>query len=273
MNAVLRIVAPALALLAFSRPTPAAELKLPRDGWASWQVPAVDGAPAWCCYSSWRNGKGTPMSCKLDGGTDSYGISDHDAKTDVVNVYARFAAGKVDSLQVFAASCPVESRTPIQDLGSVATEDSVRWLVALARQDGSDAVARRPIGEGALTALAMHRGDVARDALVEFTHDPRAETRKWSVFWLAMIRGNDPESEKAIGVVVHNDANDDVREHAVFALSRLPDERATRALITVAEDRSLAREQRRRAVFWLSQSESASAQAYLEKVLTRAAAN
>jgi hypothetical protein len=36
----------------------------------------------------------------------------------------------------------------------------------------------------------------------------------------------------------------------------------------VAEDRSLSREQRKRAVFWLTQSESEAAQAYLERVLT-----
>ncbi len=58
-----------------------------------------------------------------------------------------------------------------------------------------------------------------------------------------------------------------MREHAIFALSQLPDERATRALIAAAEDRSLSSEQRKRAVFWLAQSESQGAQTYLEKVL------
>ena len=63
-------------------------------------------------------------------------------------------------------------------------------------------------------------------------------------------------------------ADEHVREQAIFALSQLPDERATRALIAAAEDRSLSREQRKRAVFWLAQSESEAAQTYLEKVLT-----
>jgi HEAT repeat protein len=58
-----------------------------------------------------------------------------------------------------------------------------------------------------------------------------------------------------------------VREQAIFALSQLPDGRGTRALIATAEDRSLTREQRKRAVFWLAQSESDEAQAYLQKVL------
>ena len=62
-------------------------------------------------------------------------------------------------------------------------------------------------------------------------------------------------------------SDDHVREQAIFALSQLPDERATRALIAAAEDRSLSSEQRKRAVFWLAQSESEGAQTYLEKVL------
>jgi hypothetical protein len=49
----------------------------------------------------------------------------------------------------------------------------------------------------------------------------------------------------------------------------LPDDRAAKALIEVAQDQTLPREQRKRAVFWLSQSESDAAQAYLEKVLAR----
>jgi HEAT repeat protein/PBS lyase HEAT-like repeat-containing protein len=335
LNRAWRGLVPVLALLAVASPARSADLKLPRDGWATWTVPAVDGAPAWCCFSSWRNGKGTPTACKLDGGRDGYSLSDNDTKTDAVNVYARFTGGKVDSLQVFAAACPVQSNTPIQDLGNVTAEDSTRWLASQVKQDTDDTVAKRPIAEGALAALATHRGDAARDALAGFAHAPRAETRKWSVFWLAMVRGNegadlaspvmfndpDPEvrqhaalalsqsgsprvtadlvrlgntdrsgevrgqawfwlaqtgaaeAEAAIGAALKKDQDDEVREQAIFALSQLPDERATRALIAAAEDRSLSREQRRRAVFWLSQSESASAQAYLEKVLARAAAN
>ena len=84
-------------------------------------------------------------------------------------------------------------------------------------------------------------------------------------FWLAQTEA--PEAEKAIGEAVKKDGDDHVREQAVFALSRLPAERATGALIKVAEDRSLPVEQRKKALFWLGQSEAASAAAYLEKML------
>jgi hypothetical protein len=47
----------------------------------------------------------------------------------------------------------------------------------------------------------------------------------------------------------------------------VPEERATRALIKVAESRELPREDRKRAIFWLVQSGSDGAMAYLDKVV------
>jgi len=256
-----------VALLWLACATPlsarAAGLTLPADGWASWQVPAVDGTPAWCCAGT----------CKLDGGRDRFSMRSDDATTDSVKVYARVSGGKVDSLQVYAASCPVEAKTPVHELADVAPDDSARWLIERAQQDGSDAVAHRAIGEGALTALAMHRGDLARNAMANFARqDARADTRKHAVLWLGLVRGAEVESERVLEEAVRKDPEEHVREQAVFALSRLPGERATQALIKIAEDQSLSREERKRAVFWLSQSDSDAAQAYLEKVLTVRAA-
>jgi HEAT repeat protein len=77
------------------------------------------------------------------------------------------------------------------------------------------------------------------------------------------------EAERVIGEAIRKDPDGDVREEAVFALSQLPDERATRALIAAAEDQSLPREQRKRAVFWLSQSRSDAAMAYLDRMLAK----
>jgi hypothetical protein len=252
----------------------AAELKLPREGWVSWQVEAVEGAPSWCCVDGWKGRNPTRTVCRLEGSPDGYGIRDDDVTTDAVKVYALLKGGNVDSLQVFGATCPVESKTPVKDLGIVATDDSANWLIAQAKMDGTDTVAHRATAEGALAALAMHRGAIARDAMSGFArNDARAETRKWAIFWLAMVRSSDGAYvETTINAVLRKDADEDVREQAVFALSRLPDERATKALIAVAEDQSLTREQRKRAVFWLSQSESEAARLYLEKVLALNAA-
>lgn len=319
-----------LTALAFAPQAFAAELTLPRDGWASWQVPAVDGAPDWCCWSSGKVRDASRASCRLDGNQSGYGSRD-DSTTDAIRVYARSAGGRIDRLRVLSATCPVESATPIRDLGSIATDDSARWLINFAKQDEAGAAQRHQVGDHVFAALALHRGDLARDALTAAARgDAREETRKQAVFWLAMLRGREgaditaavmfndadadvrehaafalgqskspraaadlirlgntdkvgqvraqawfwlahtgaSEAENAIGAALRKDTDEDVRERAIFALSRLPDERATRALIAAAADRSLSREQRKRAVFWLSQSESDAAQTYLEKILT-----
>jgi HEAT repeat protein len=105
--------------------------------------------------------------------------------------------------------------------------------------------------------------DLIRLGNTDIVGDVRAQA--W--FWLAHTGASDAEA--AIAAALRKDDDDHVREQAIFALSQLPEERATRALIAAAEDRSLSREQRKRAVFWLSQSQADSAQAYLEKVLAR----
>ena len=262
----LRAAALCLGALALAPHALSAGLMLPRDGWASWEVPAIDAAPDWCCWSSWRDRDPSRRSCRLDSGRDGYGARG-DATTETVRVYARMAGGKVDRLRVLSATCPVEAATPIRDLGSAAMDDSARWLIELAKHARSEAMLRRRVGDDVLAALAITRGDLARNALAAVArNDAHVESRKQALFWLAALRGQEG-AESVIFAALKEDADEDVREHAVFALSRLPDERATRALIATAEDQSLSREHRKRAVFWLAQSESAAAERYLDKVL------
>jgi len=323
-----------LAGLALSSQAFAAEPELPRDGWASWEVQAVEGAPAMCCWNNWDDREASRKACRLDENPGHFGTRDHET-TDAIRVYARTAGGKIERLRVLAASCPVETATPIQNLGNVATDESTRWLVGLT-QRGADSGMSVDMQENVLAGLAMHRGELAQNELAAIARgNGPAESRKKAVFWLAHLRGipgaevatsvmfNDkdpelrrhaafavshsksprmaqdltrlgntdkdgevraqawfwlaqsgvPNSEEAITAALRKDQDDHVREQAIFALSQLPEERATRALIAAAEDRSLSSEQRKRAVFWLAQSESKGAQTYLEKVLTGGVTN
>ena len=278
-----------LASLALEPKLFAAELTLPRDGWVSWQVAAVDGAPDMCCFGNTNNLRAAPRTaCQLDGKKQSWGNRD-DETTDQVRVYARTTGGQLDRFRVLSVNCPAEAATPIRDLGTVNENDSARWLAGLAKQKSQEVLA----------ALAMNRGDVARDALADIARkDSRGETRQNAVFWLATIRGKegaditssvmfsdkDPDvrehaafalsqgeatrAEADLLRLLKTDKDEDVREGAVFALSQLPDDRAARALIATAEDQSLSREVRKRALFWLAESESDAAQNYLERVLT-----
>jgi hypothetical protein len=323
-----------LASFALAPRAQSAELTLSQEGWSSWQIGAVDQAPDWCCWSDGINFRDAArMSCRLDASSQSFGSRDH-ATTDIVRVYAHSAGGKIDRLRVLSTTCPVETATPIHDLGRVADDDSARWLLNLAgRRDGGVNTSRRDDDEvvAALAALAVNRGDVARDGLAGIArNDARIETRKQAVFWMAQMRGREgaditssimftdkdaevrehaafslaqsesprvtadlirlgntdrdaevraqawfwlahtaaPETESAIFTALRKETDAEVRERAILALSRLPDERAAKALLTIAEDRSQSRELRKRAVFWLSQSDSDTALTYLEQVLT-----
>ncbi len=312
----------AVAALALASQARSAELPLPKDGWAGWQVEAVDNAQAWCCWDSWDGDVGLTKACKLDDPDHGFGSRDH-ATTEAARVYAKFANGKLVRLRTLAAGCPVQTNTPIQKLDGVATDDSARWLKGLA--------ASGDLEESVIGSLAIHRGDLALNALKDIAQGTApVNKRNHAIFWLALMRGdpgaeiasalmfNDkdavvrrhaafalsqsksarvvpdliklgntdtsgevrahawfslsqtraPDVEQAIEAAVRRDPDDHVREQAVFALSQLPDGRATRALIATAEDRSLDREQRKRAVFWLAQSSSPDAEAYLDRVLT-----
>src|SRR5262249_6972889 len=105
----------------------------------------------------------------------------------------------------------------------------------------------------------------AQDLIRLGNTDKDGEVRAQAWFWLAQTGA--PDTEQAIAAALKKDNDAEVREQAIFALSQLPDDRATRALIAAAEDRALSQEQRKKAIFWLAQSESKGAQSYLEKVL------
>ena len=127
----------ALGLFALTSQAHSDELKLPRDGWTSWQVAAVEGAPGWCCWNSWDDSDASRASCKLDQDSGNFGSRDHKT-TNSVRVYARMAGGKVERLRVLSATCPVEAKTPIHDLGKVAADDSARWLTTLSKRNDAD---------------------------------------------------------------------------------------------------------------------------------------
>lgn len=119
-------------------------------------------------------------------------------------------------------------------------------------------------------AVAQSRLPQAVPLLVqqgETDRSPKVRSQAW--FWLAQTKSD--EAERAILKAVQKETDRSVRHQAIFALSQLPGERAVKALADVAENRALDRDDRKQAVFWLGQSKSPEALAYLEKTLNRAA--
>ncbi len=321
-----------------------AGLSMPRDGWVSWQVPAVADAPNWCCFGDWRKGNHNPEkeTCQLDGADHGYGTSANNGRsetTDSIRVYARFDGGKLAKLRAFAASCAVKANSVITSLENISVEASAKWLVDFVKANVATQPSKARTGTSSsdvMAALAMHQGNTARDALTDFArNDPRVEDRKEAMFWLTQVRGEEgavivaplmfsdadaaarehaafaiaqtkspltvpnlirqgntdrdaqvraqawfwlsqtkaSEAESAIRAALQTEKESHVRDQAVFALSQLPADRASRALIALAEDKSLPRHDRKQAIFWLGQMESDAAVLYLDKLLSKTAQN
>jgi HEAT repeats len=328
MKISLASFAAAALFLGVATSIPAADLDLPTDGWTSWDIPAVAGAPAWCCQKPDRSPAETTV-CKLDDRQNGY-ISSDSETTDAVRIYARFADGKLQRLRALSADCAVQANSEIRKL-SVPEQTSVEWLSGLIGPYGRVDIRLR---NDAMAALAVHRTSLAYDALAGMARrGEQLEVRKNAVFWLALLRGSDganltkslmfgdsdarmrehaafaltqsrsprvaddlirlattdrdrkvrgqawfwlshmgsPQTETAINAALRSETDHHVREQAIFALSQLPEDRATRALIGVVENKALAQVDRKKAIFWLAQTNSDGAIAYLDKVLQAAA--
>jgi HEAT repeats len=340
---IFRITTTILFLCAAMLPHAAsAGLSMPRDGWVSWQVPAVADAPNWCCFGEWRKGNRTAEkeTCQLDGADHGYGTNGSNGRsetTDSIRVYARFDGGKLAKLRAFAASCAVKANSVITSLENISVEASAKWLVDFVKANVVTQPSKaRTRSSDVMAALAMHQGNTARDALTDFArNDPRVEHRKEAMFWLTQVRGEEgavivaplmfsdadaaarehagfaiaqtkspltvpnlirqgntdrdaqvraqawfwlsqtkaSEAEGAIRASLQTEKESHVRDQAVFALSQLPTDRASRALIALAEDKSLPRHDRKQAIFWLGQMKSDAAVLYLDKLLSATAQN
>jgi hypothetical protein len=246
----------AVALMAAS-PAILAALPLPDEGWASWEVPAVEGAPDWCCLH-WKRRPATRAACDLDSKEGGYGSTDRDHTVPAVRVYARFAGGKVEKIRTFGPSCEVKTATPIRDLGQVGPAESARWLSTQLPRTGER------LADDTLASLSLHRGATPAMIDIATTHtNPKVRAQGW--FWLSQVGA--AETEPAIAAALRNEKNRHVREEAIFALSQLPGDRAPKALAEVVNDRSLPREDRKHAIFWMGQVESPLGAAYLDKLL------
>ncbi len=232
-----------------------AALKLPADGWASWRVPAVAGAPDWCCFGDRADQR---RVCDLDARHGSYGTNSDDAPADHTIIYARFKAGQLERLRAYGPTCRVQTTQAVADLGDVDADASARWLA-------TQLTVRDRHQSDVLAALATHAGSVADSELVRIAgHDGVRENRKDALFWLGQLRGE--SGARAIEPFLTGDADAQVREHAAFAISQSQSPRRGELLIKQGQqDRSA--KVRAQAWFWLAQVGDAQAEPAIRAAL------
>jgi hypothetical protein len=179
-----------------------------------------------------------------------------------VRVELRVRRGAMVGVRVAVAGLWV-GRPDVTDLGTVSAPEAARYLLSLARRSAGDA------GGRAIFAATLADSTTVWPELLRIARDPdvATETRRQAVFWVSQAA--EVAATRGLDSLVDEDSIDrEVREQAVFALSQRPREEGVPALVRIARthhDPAL----RRRAIFWLGQSNDPRALALFEELLTR----
>ncbi len=149
------------------------------------------------------------------------------------------------------------------DLGTVSAKDAASYLLAFAMRDESRA-AEKAIFPAVLADSVTIWPDLLKIAKSD---QVSRKVRRSAVFWLGQAVG-DAATKGLTDLVDDGNADRDVRESAVFALSQRPHEEGVPALIRIVRENKDP-ELRRKAIFWLGQSDDPRALSLFEELLTR----
>jgi hypothetical protein len=171
--------------------------------------------------------------------------------------------GEISDLRFYVGGRWRPAGADVTDLGNVPAGEAAEYLVSIAQTErgsmGHKAIFPATIADSANIWPALLR--IARNA------DLPRETRTQSVFWLGQAAG-ESATRDLNNIVLDNSIDREVREQAVFALSQRPREEGVPALISVARTNKDP-EIRKKALFWLGQSNDPRALDLFEELLTR----
>lgn len=225
------------------------------DGWVRWSTPAIDDAPAYCCFD-WEQRTESAQTCALDREPRGFGNRDGQTTT-TLQVYARFENRQLRAVRSFGDTCVVDQQQVVQDLGKLSIDASLDLL-------------QRPLPEGTAAAdmrlltIALHRGKRALDWMVAQAFAGPAKSREQALFWLGHARARD--AVVSLKRALFDDPLASFRSHAAFVVSQSPLAERSDWLKSAAS-RDHDAEVRQQAWFWFAQSEGAAARDDLLKAL------
>jgi HEAT repeat protein len=188
----------------------------------------------------------------------------YDCDAGPVRVSLTVRHGHVEALRTYVGGRWVTppAAAAVTDLGTTSTRAAVDFLLDLAaREDGR-------VGEEAILPATLADSVTVWPTLLTLAKNDRAprRTRRQAVFWLGQAAG--AAVTHGLSTLVDDDGVErEVKEQAVFALSQQPHGDGVPALIQIARTQP-DRELRRKALFWLGQSDDPRALALFEELLT-----
>src|SRR5213594_2168078 len=211
---------------------------------------------------SWDCDKGNCHNRQVDGNWDDHDDWNMPCDSGPVRVALTKSSGRITDLRVYVGG-EWRAGTSATDLGIVSTKDASSYLLALALRDDSRA------GEKAIFPAVLADSVTIWPDLLKIAKSDAVsrKVRRSAVFWLGQAAG-DAATRGLTDLVADGGQDREVRESAVFALSQRPRDEGVPALIRVARENKDP-DLRRKAIFWLGQSDDPRALALFEELLTR----
>jgi len=171
--------------------------------------------------------------------------------------------GELTDLRFYVGGRWRPAASDVVDLGTVPAREAADYLLSIVQND------RGSIGRKAIFPATIADSAQIWPTLIKIARNPDLprETRTQSVFWLGQAAG-DAATANLNSLVLDNSVDREVREQAVFALSQRPRDEGVPALIAVAKTNKDP-EIRKKAIFWLGQSNDPRAIDLFEQLLTK----
>jgi len=227
-----------------------------KSEWIGYGVAEVAGDRGVCC-GNYREGGGCG-TCNLERDHDGFTSETHSDGTVKLEgarqlvVILRLEARQVVRIRVASDDCTLDAGgLPFVWLTGVKPAESVALLQTLVRSADFESHGDHGIGNGALTAIALHADASADRAFESFaTPDQREELRRQTAFWMGAARGS--AGFTALQRMTKNDPSSEVRAHVAFALSVSHEPGAIDEMIRMAHD-DTSSHVRGQALFWIAQ--------------------
>jgi HEAT repeats len=228
--------------------------------WVGYGVAEIAGDRTVCC-GNFNDSYGGCGTCRLEKENGVTGTnSQKDSQTGTVQlegsrqlvVLFRIESKQVMRIREASENCTLDAGgLPFIWLTGVKPPESVALLADFVHKATFEGHGEHEIGQGALSAIALHADPAADRAFESFVAaDQPEQLRKHASFWLGASRGK--SGELLLQKMAKSDPSPEVRSQVAFALSVSHEPEALNEMIRMAKDDG-STHVRGQALFWLAQ--------------------
>ena len=236
------------------------EAQTDKPEWVGYSVAEVVGDRTVCC-GNFNDSYGGCGTCRLE---KENGVATTNSQKDSQNgtvqlegsrqlvVLFRLEGKQVMRIREASENCTLDAGgLPFIWLTGVKPTESVTLLTEFVHKATFEGHGEHEIGQGALSATALHDDASADRAFASFVAaDQPEQLRKHASFWLGAARGK--SGELLLQKMAKSDPSPEVRSQVAFALSVSHEPEALNVMILMAKDDESAHV-RGQALFWLAQ--------------------